>query len=106
MFSTGTAANKLPVSLRVRSVAVDPSNVNRVYVAGVTTAAEGALANGLVAKIAGARVLKSPADGSGELMSLAKTDEVLLLGEEKNGYVKVTSPSGDGWVRKVMLKKP
>jgi hypothetical protein len=60
----------------------------------------------MVAKIAGAKVLKNPADGSGELMSLAKTDEVLLLGEEKNGYVKVTSPSGDGWVRKVMLKKP
>jgi hypothetical protein len=30
----------------------------------------------LVAKIAGAKVLKSPTDGSGELMSLAKTDGV------------------------------
>ena len=46
-----------------------------------------------------------PQDGAPELMSLAKTDEVLLLGEEKNGYVKVTAPKGDGWVRKSMPKK-
>ncbi len=60
----------------------------------------------MVAKIAGAQVLKGPADGSGMLMALSKTDEVLFLGEEKNGYMKLTSPKGDGWVRKVLLKKP
>jgi hypothetical protein len=31
---------------------------------------------------------------------------VLYLGEEKNGYMKVTSAKGDGWVRKALLKKP
>jgi len=60
----------------------------------------------MVAKIAGAKVLKGPADGAGELMSLAKTDEVLYLGEERNGFMKVTSPKGDGWVKKVLLRKP
>jgi Curli production assembly/transport component CsgG len=60
----------------------------------------------MMAKIAGVKVLRSPADGAGELMSLAKTDEVLYLGEEKNGFAKVTSPKGDGWVKKVLLKKP
>jgi hypothetical protein len=39
-------------------------------------------------------------------MTLTKSDEVLLLGEEKNGYVKVTAARGDGWVRKVLLRKP
>jgi Curli production assembly/transport component CsgG len=60
----------------------------------------------MMAKIAGVKVLKSPADSAGELMALSKTDEVLYLGEEKNGFMKVTSPKGDGWVKKVLLKKP
>ena len=39
----------------------------------------------MVAKIAGAKVLKGPADGAPELMSLTKADEVLLprRGEER-----------------------
>jgi hypothetical protein len=60
----------------------------------------------MMAKIAGVKVLKGPADSAGELMALSKTDEVLFLGEERNGFVKVTSPKGDGWVKKVLLKKP
>ena len=60
----------------------------------------------MVAKIAGAKVLRGPADSAGMLMALSKTDEVLYLGEERNGFMKVTSPQGDGWVRKVLLKKP
>jgi hypothetical protein len=60
----------------------------------------------MVAKIAGAKVLKAPADGAGEVMSLTKADEVLYLGEEKNGFSKVTSPKGDGWVKSVLLRKP
>jgi curli biogenesis system outer membrane secretion channel CsgG len=59
----------------------------------------------LVPKIAGAKVLKSPQDGAAELMTLAKTDEVLAHGDEQNGYVKVTAPRGDGWVKKILLKK-
>ena len=60
----------------------------------------------MVAKIAGAKVLRGPADSAGVLMALSKTDEVLHLGEERNGFVKVTSPQGDGWVKKMLLKKP
>jgi hypothetical protein len=60
----------------------------------------------LVAKIAGAKVLKAPSDGASALMTLGKTDEVLHLGEEKNGFVKVTSPNGDGWIKEVLLRKP
>jgi hypothetical protein len=60
----------------------------------------------MMAKIAGVKVLRSPADSAGVLMSLSKTDEVLYLGEEKNGFAKVTSPNGDGWVKAVLLRKP
>jgi hypothetical protein len=60
----------------------------------------------MVAKIAGAKVLRAPQDGSAELMTLSKSDEVLYLGEEKNGFLKVTAAKGDGWVKKVLLKRP
>lgn len=59
----------------------------------------------LVAKIAGVKVLKSPADGSPELMTLAKSDELLYLGQEQNGFLKVTAPKGDGWIKKVLVRK-
>jgi curli biogenesis system outer membrane secretion channel CsgG len=97
----------------VRSLRDSPSLIQaKAGVASQANAANSVEANAakagdiMVAKIAGAKVLKLPADGSSELMSLTKTDEVLILGEEKNGYVKVTSPNGDGWVRKVALRKP
>ena len=59
----------------------------------------------MVAKIAGVRVLRLPQDGAGEVQSLAKNDEVLLLGEERNGFAKVTAARGDGWVKAILLRK-
>ena len=97
----------------VRSIRNNPSLIQaKAGPAAQANAAQsvqaGAAAEGdvMVAKIAGAQVLRNPADGSGLVMALTKTDEVLFLGEEKNGYVKVTSPKGDGWVKKVLLRKP
>jgi len=59
----------------------------------------------LVPKIAGAKVLRSPQEGAIELTALRRGDEVLYLGEEQNGYFKVTGPSGDGWIRKILVNK-
>ena len=74
--------------------------------AGSVQAGAAAAGDVMVAKIAGTNVLRGPADTAGVLMSLTRTDEVLYLGDERNGFVKVTSPQGDGWVKKVLLKKP
>ena len=60
----------------------------------------------MLPKIAGAKVLRQPQDGAGVVQTLAKTDEVLVLGEERDGYVKVTAPNGDGWVKAILLRKP
>lgn len=57
-------------------------------------------------KIAGVKVLRSPSDGAPEVQSLGRGDEVLFLGEESNGFIKVTASRGDGWVKKILLKKP
>ncbi|MES2958663.1 MAG: peptidoglycan-binding protein [Pseudomonadota bacterium] len=97
----------------VRTVRNSPSLIqakagqaSQANAAGSVQAGAAAEGDVMVAKIAGAKVLRSPADSAGVLMALSKTDEVLFLGEEKNGFMKVTSPQGDGWVRKVLLKKP
>lgn len=97
----------------VRSVRNNPSLIQakagpaaQANAAGSVQAGAAAEGDVMLAKIAGARVLRAPSDSAGTLMSLSKTDEVLYLGEEKNGFLKVTSPSGDGWVKKVLLRKP
>jgi curli biogenesis system outer membrane secretion channel CsgG len=59
----------------------------------------------MVPKINGVKVLRLPQDGAPEVQALAKSDEVLYLGEEQNGYVKVTATRGDGWVKKILLRK-
>jgi hypothetical protein len=87
----------------VQAKAGKASQANAAQSVQAGAAAEGDV---MMAKIAGAKVLRLPQDGSGELMTLSKTDEVLYLGEEKNGFLKVTAAKGDGWVKKVLLKKP
>jgi hypothetical protein len=74
--------------------------------AGSVVAGAAAEGDVMVARIAGAKVLRGPADSAAMLMTLSKTDEVLFLGEERNGFMKVTSSQGDGWVKRVLLKKP
>jgi hypothetical protein len=97
----------------VRAIRNNPSLIQakagpaaQANAAGSVQAGAAAEGDVMVAKIAGAKVLRNPQDSAGVLMSLSKTDEVLYLGEERNGFLKVTSPQGDGWVRKVLLKKP
>jgi hypothetical protein len=96
----------------VRSIRNSPSLIQaKAGAASQANAAGSVQANASVAgdvmvpKIAGAKVLRVPQDGGPELQTLAKTDEVLLLGEEQNGYVKVTATRGDGWVKKILLRK-
>ncbi len=96
----------------VRNIRDNPSLVQGRSAASVQNAATSVKANPINAgdvmmpKINGVKVLRSPADGAGELQSLTKNDEVLTLGEERNGFVKVTAPRGDGWVKAILLRKP
>jgi hypothetical protein len=59
-----------------------------------------------VAKIAGVKALAEPKDGSREVMSLGRSDEVVAEGEEQNGFMKVATPKGSGWVKAIMMRKP
>jgi curli biogenesis system outer membrane secretion channel CsgG/SH3-like domain-containing protein len=59
----------------------------------------------LRAKIAGVRVLRAPKDGSATVATLTGHDTVVYLGEEANGYLKVLTSAGEGWVRKLAVAK-
>jgi curli biogenesis system outer membrane secretion channel CsgG len=65
----------------------------------------GAPGDVMLPKINGIKVLRQPKDGSPEVQTLSKTDEVLLDGAEMNGYVKVTTSRGEGWVKAILLRK-
>ncbi len=97
----------------VRNIRNNPSLVQaRAGVASQQNAATSVRANAgaagdvMVPKIAGVKVLRQPRDGGGDMQTLTRNDEVILAGEEQNGYSKVTTSRGDGWVKSVLLKKP
>ncbi|HEY9065271.1 MAG TPA: SH3 domain-containing protein [Burkholderiaceae bacterium] len=95
----------------VRNIRDNPSLIQGRSQASIQNAAASVKANPanagdvMLPKINGVKVLRQPQDSSGELQTLSKNDEVLVLGEERNGYIKVTAPRGDGWVKAILLRK-
>ena len=97
----------------VRNIRNNPSLVQaRAGVASQQNAAASVKADAgmagdvMVPKIAGVKVLRQPRDGGGDLQTLGRNDEVILAGDEQNGYSKVTTARGDGWVKTILLRKP
>jgi curli biogenesis system outer membrane secretion channel CsgG len=87
-------------------VAGRPSVASQRNAAESVKANMGAPGDVMVAKIAGVKVLRQPRDGASEMQTLTRSDEVLLVGEEQNGFQKVTTARGDGWVKAILLRKP
>jgi curli biogenesis system outer membrane secretion channel CsgG len=96
----------------VRAVRDNPSLVQTQSAASQGNAAASLQANAaaagdiMVPRIAGVRVLKIPADNGAVLVQLTRNDEVIFDGKEENGYLRVTTSTGDGWVKKTLMKKP
>jgi hypothetical protein len=59
----------------------------------------------LTPKIDNIKLLAEPKDGARPASSLKKGDELVFLGEEKDGYVKVQGSSSEGWVKKTLVSK-
>jgi hypothetical protein len=83
----------------VRSIRANPSLKATAPRAGAVYA-EGDL---LAAKIDGVQVVREPKEGSASVVILKRSEAVVFLGEEKNGFVKVLATAGEGWVRKLLL---
>lgn len=56
-------------------------------------------------KINGVQVLAAPKDGAKVVATLQRNDDVVYLGVEEGGYLKVLAPAGEGWVRKLVVSK-
>ena len=56
-------------------------------------------------KIAGVKLLASPDDASKVIGTLGRGDEVVVVGEEKSGFINVQGSGGSGWVKIVLMQK-
>jgi hypothetical protein len=56
-------------------------------------------------KIAGVKLMGSAGDAGKTVATLEKGDELIYMGEEQNGYLKVESGKGSGWVKKILVAK-
>jgi hypothetical protein len=46
-----------------------------------------------------------PADDAPSTVMLSKTDELIFMGKEQEGYANVETSKGPGWVKKVLISK-
>ncbi|MGH7484808.1 MAG: SH3 domain-containing protein, partial [bacterium] len=75
--------------------------------AGKVTTAGAVYSEGdvLTPKIKGVKLLGSPSDAGKVLAALPSGAELIFLGDEKGGYLKVQGPDSEGWVKKILVKK-
>ena len=59
----------------------------------------------LVGKIGGIKMFAEPSGESRPLETLGRTDVVVFLGDETNGFLNVRSEHGSGWIEKMFMKK-
>lgn len=95
----------------VLAIRNNPSLIAPTSAAGQVNAANSLQANAANAgdvmrpKIDGVKALKAPSDSAPLVMTLTRASEVIYDGQEQNGYLKVTTPNGDAWIRKTLLTK-
>jgi hypothetical protein len=56
-------------------------------------------------KIAGVKLMGSAGEAGKVVATLEKGDELIYMGEEKDGYLKVEAGKGSGWVKKILVAK-
>jgi hypothetical protein len=98
--------NKIVVSIRnnpslIQAKAGPASQANA---ANSVKAGAGNAGDVYVGKIGGVKVYRGANEGP-ELTTLTKNDEVIFEGEEQNGFMKVATNKGTGWVKAIMMKK-
>lgn len=59
----------------------------------------------LTPKIDNVKLLADAADDARSAATLKKGDELVFLGEEKNGFLKVQGSAAEGWVKKTLVGK-
>jgi hypothetical protein len=75
--------------------------------AGGSTKAGAVFSEGdvLMPKIANIKLLAQPADTAKPLATLTRSDELVVIGESKDGYINVQGATASGWVKIVLVQK-
>jgi hypothetical protein len=95
----------------VRAVRNNPSlqrNVGALDKEAGTVAKAGAVFNEgdvLRPKIANIRLQAQPSDEATTVATLARGEELIFMGKEKDGFVSVETSKGGGWVKKILIAK-
>lgn len=56
-------------------------------------------------KIANVKLMAEPSDTAKPVATLPRTEELVVVGEEKNGFIQVQGAGGAGWVKIVLMNK-
>ena len=59
----------------------------------------------IVPKLGNLKVFASPSESSKTVATLGKGEEMIFMGEEKDGFLKIESANGGGWVKKVLVTR-
>ena len=97
----------------VTAVRNDPSlkrsvgSLKQEAAAGGTRKAGAVFAEGdvLMPKIGNVKILSDASDTAKPLATLARTDELVVIGAEKDGFINVQSATTSGWVKIVLMQK-
>lgn len=60
----------------------------------------------VVTKIANVKIFSGPTDSSKSLATLARGEELVVVGAEQSGYINVQGSAATGWVKKVLVTVP
>jgi curli biogenesis system outer membrane secretion channel CsgG len=97
----------------VRAVRGNPSLQRNVGTLATEAAAGGSTKAGdifsegdvLRPKIANVKLVSTPSDEGATVVTLAKGDELIFMGKEQGGYLRVETSRGAGWVKKVLVTR-
>lgn len=56
-------------------------------------------------KLAKLKLLSEPSKKSPSLGTISKSDEMIFMGEEKEGFYRVTTEDSEGWVDKLLVQR-
>jgi hypothetical protein len=56
-------------------------------------------------KIAGVKMYATPSDTGKVVATLGRADEMVVVGDEKDGFIEVETGSGKGWVKMTLVQK-
>lgn len=98
--------NKIVLAIRDNPslIAARASGASQANATGSAKANAGAAGDVLVPKIAGVKVYRGANEGA-ELQTLARSDELIFEGEQQDGFLKVTTTKGSGWVKAILVRK-